>query len=456
MKGSEKPRRSFLKSGLLAGAAAWNFVPGKAGGRKSGRAEKNEAWEKRARAYLKSILYTRKQLEDWISGRATLGEAYDSQLGWLFADRRVKHGVDGSISTYRYSGARRTIMYGGNSCRINTYGNSFTHCDQVSDGETWQEVLAAHLCEPLRNFGVGGYSVYQAYLRMKREETRTPSQYIIFNIYDDDHYRNLHGWRNIRLGYTTGMWPAVVGSTMPYVAVNPATGRFAEFGNPCPTPESIHNLSDLDWVFERFKDDFVLKIVLAQRHLGKNSLQASYDLFEMLAREHGLEISIDNPEELRQTAQMLYTRAALFATMRIVEQIEQFASAQEKQLLFVLSYGRRKTAQVLRNLEELYPSTVREASDHPWCTANELTQVEPYQWATGYSDEMTYIFHSLDNARTWLEARPRGRFPIQGGLSTPPHRGTTGRNSALALLRGIQSALFRAKNDLDGLCLALS
>ena len=311
-------------------------------------AENNEEWEKRARAYLKSILYTPKQLEDWISGRATLGEAYDGQLGWLLADRRVKHGVDGSISTYRYSGARRTIMYGGNPCRINTYGNSFTHCDQVSDGETWQEALAAHLCEPLRNFGVGGYSVYQAYLRMKREETRTPSRYIIFNIYDDDHYRNLNGWRNIRLGYTTGMWPAVVGSTMPYVTVNPATGRFAEFGNPCPTPESTQNLSDLDWVLKRFKDDFVLKIVLAQKHPARNSPQASYDRFEMLAREHGLEVSIDNPEELRQTAQMLYTRAALFATMRIVEKIEQFASAQEKQLLFVLSYGQRNAAQVLK------------------------------------------------------------------------------------------------------------
>ena len=148
-------------------------------------APESEAWERQAHAYLKSILYPREQLEDWILGKATLGEAYDSQLGWLFADRRVKHGVDGSISTYRYAGARRTIMYGDNPCRINTYGDSFTHCDQVSDGETWQEVIAAHLCEPLRNFGVGGYSVYQAYLRMVREETRTPARYIIFNIYDD-------------------------------------------------------------------------------------------------------------------------------------------------------------------------------------------------------------------------------------------------------------------------------
>ena len=310
-----------------------------------------EAWERQAHAYLKSILYPREMVDDWILGRASLGEAYDGELGWLFHDRRVKHGVDGSISTYRYAGARRTIMYGDNPCRINTYGDSFTHCDQVSDGETWQEVLAAHLCEPLRNFGVGGYSVYQAYLRMLREETRTPAPYIIFNIYDDDHYRNLHGWRNIRLGYTTGMWPAVLGSTMPYVVANPATGQFTEFKNPCPTPESVRNLSDPDWVFERFKDDFVLKIVLARRDPGTSSTQPNYDAIEKLAREHGLQVSLGTPEELKRTAEMLYTRAALFATMRIVEKIERYASAQGKQVLFVLSYGQRNAAKVLKTGE---------------------------------------------------------------------------------------------------------
>ena len=314
-------------------------------------AQASETWERQAQAYLKSILYTREQLDDWILGRTSLGEAYDGELGWLFHDRRVKHGVDGSISTYRYGGARRTIMYGGKPCRINTYGDSFTHCDQVSDGETWQEVLAAHLCEPLRNYGVGGYSVYQAYLRMLREETITPARYIIFNIYDDDHYRNLHSWRNIRLGYRTGMWPAVLGSTMPYVVVNPATKQFAEFKNPCPTPESVRRLSDPDWVSKRFKDDFVLKIALAQRDPGTSSLQPIYGMIEKLAREHGLQISIGTPEELKRAAEELYTRAALFATMRIVEKIQRYASSQGKQVLFVLSYGERNAAQVLKTGE---------------------------------------------------------------------------------------------------------
>jgi len=71
-----------------------------------------------------------------------------------------KEGVDGSVSSYRYDkwDARRTIAYADRPCRINTYGNSFTSCEQVSDGETWQEYLASHLGEPVRNFGIGGYS----------------------------------------------------------------------------------------------------------------------------------------------------------------------------------------------------------------------------------------------------------------------------------------------------------
>lgn len=310
-------------------------------------AQSQATWNEQARSYLKSIQYTEQQLEDWLSGKATLSHTWDGELGWLLADRRVKHGVDGSIATYRYAGSRKTIMHADRPCRINTYGDSFTHCDQVNDGETWQEVLAAHLCEPLRNFGIGGYSVYQAYLRMKREERRTPAGTIIFNIYDDDHYRNLHGWRNVRLGYTTGMWPAVVGATLPFVQANPATGHFAEFPNPCPTPESVLRLANLDWVLDRFQDDFGLKIVLAEKHSDANPV-VHYEVIENLAREHGMEVRIDSPEKLKETARTLHTRAALFATMRIIEKIQAFAAGQAKQVLFVLSYGQRNTGRTLK------------------------------------------------------------------------------------------------------------
>lgn len=77
-------------------------------------------------------------------------------------------------------------MYADQKPRINTYGNSFTQCHQVSDGETWQEYLAAHLGEPIGNFGTGGHGVYQAYRRMLREGgSEHGTEYLILYIWGE-------------------------------------------------------------------------------------------------------------------------------------------------------------------------------------------------------------------------------------------------------------------------------
>jgi len=309
----------------------------------------NSAVGEQARAYLKSILYTRDQVSRWLSGETILsGETYDGELGWVLADRREQDAVDDSIAEYRYAGARRMIMHADRPCRINTYGDSFTHCDQVSDGETWQEVLAAHLCEPVRNFGVGGYSVYQAYLRMLREETRTPAKWIVLNIYDDDHYRNLHGWRNLRSGYTPQSRPGVKSPSLPYVRANPHTGEFKQFKNPCPTRESVVNLCDLEWASKRFNGDFVLELVLARRNLRAGRPELSYRPIQQLADAHGIETRVNSPETLQQTVTALDTNAGLFATMRIVELVEQYAARHGKRVLYVLSFGTERVRQTIQ------------------------------------------------------------------------------------------------------------
>lgn len=326
-----------------------------------------KSFETQAREYLKSILYTREEINDWILGKkiepgvwerkgdvylnvlGRTGETYDSVLGWLHTNRVEQDGVDGSKVVYSYGGARRMIMYEDKPCRINTYGDSFTHCDQVSDGETWQEVLAAHLCEPVRNFGVGGFSVYQAYLRMKQEETRTPAEYIIFNIYHDDHYRNLHSWRNIREGHTPeSRQGSVVSPPKPSVKVNPSTEEFKEFPNPCPTRESAYNLCDLDWVYETFKDDFVLRIILAERNIENNTPADSYADITELARQQCLDMKINSKESLQNAIHTLYTKAALFASMCVVDKVEELAVRHDKKVLYVLSYDR----DVLRTVVE--------------------------------------------------------------------------------------------------------
>jgi len=235
------------------------------------------------------------------------------------------------------------INYKHKKCRINCYGNSFTQCHQVSDGETWEEILAAHLGEPLRNFGVGGWSVYQAYLRMKREEKKTPAKYIIFNIWCDDHYRNLDAWRNIRVRKTEGFGEP----TLPYVEVNPKTGLFKEHPNPCPTKESVYNLCDLEWVVNRFKDDFVFNIMLAHQYAADRKTDKKYDEIKKIATTFGINTKIDDANSISSAANKMHTEAALFASMRIVELIEKNFSFKPRDIIEYLDLRRpifKKTA----------------------------------------------------------------------------------------------------------------
>ena len=329
-------RRNFLGNSFLG----WGALA--ASGMTHARGTAYPGNQTETRKYLERILYTREEVRNWIEGKNTgyIGERYDADIGWVHIAGHHKGGVDGSICEYSYepSGARRMPAFSDRPCRVNTYGNSFTHCDQVSDGETWQERLAAHLCEPVRNFGVSGHSVYQAFVRMKREEARTPASCIILNIYSDDHSRNLYGWASIASPRPEGNRPALRRPTKPYVRANPATGAFEEFGNDCPTPESLYNLCDLDWVYDRFKDDFRLQILLAQENIKRNSPERSYEGISAFAKHHGIEAEIRTAETLQETMQKLYAKVAFYSSTRIVEKAEEFAAARGKKVLYVLSY----------------------------------------------------------------------------------------------------------------------
>ena len=109
----------------------------------------------------------REMLDVFFDPDAPNWATFDTELGYRLRNSTVRDGLDNAftIATYPGTTARRLIHYADLPCRINTYGDSFTNCQQVSDGETWQEALAAHFGEPIRNFGCGGYSVFQAYRR---------------------------------------------------------------------------------------------------------------------------------------------------------------------------------------------------------------------------------------------------------------------------------------------------
>lgn len=300
-----------------------------------------------AREFLKQRVYSQSEIDGWLSGKLFPFCKYDSEIGYLHRDRRCREGIAGSLCTYTYdrnTGARSLVNHPNSYCRINTYGDSYTNCEQVNNGETWQEILAARIGEPIRNFGTGAHSVYQMYLRMRREEKLVPAKYLILNIYSDDHFRSLVPWQRIReasfgLNHT---WPP-----QPYITANPATGEFVEHPNPCSQSKELYNFCNVDWVYERFKDDFALRIMLAKKNAEVGTPEDSYKDIESLAEEYGNKAQIKTPRKLLEVANSIFKAAALYGGMRLVEKAEKFATENGKEVLFVASYSEVAIAEQL-------------------------------------------------------------------------------------------------------------
>jgi hypothetical protein len=233
------------------------------------------------------------------------------------------------------------VIHGrGEECRIHTYGDSFTHCDQVCDGETWQEFLAAHLREPIRNYGVGGHSVYQAYRRMLKVEREGPhrARYAILTIYDDDHFRNLDPWRGIRTGRHT---PSSF--TLPHLRVNVATGECREIDNPIPRREDVYKLCDPEWVWTTFKDDPILALA---RVMG--AVTGDSGDFAAASRQFGLTPQESAEADPAGAARRLHLQASLLATRRVLEWTESFIREAGKELMVILALGHANMAAALR------------------------------------------------------------------------------------------------------------
>lgn len=263
------------------------------------------------------------------------------------------------------------ISYADKHCRINTYGDSFTQCHQVNDGETWQEYLAGHFTEPIRNYGIGGFGVYQAYLRMAEYEAdpQTSAEYVILNIFDDDHYRNIDKWRWIRIGG----FREEVRRTNPnyfhanpwnYIRINPETGMFEEFESICPTKESLYNLCEPDFVAEHFKNDFVAHCEQAKSGGGFNQ-KIIRDVADLLQ----IRCDFTDKDISASTAERVHTAYALKSSEYVAEKARALTGAAGKKLMIVLSFG---TSNIYRSI------TDQDRFDEPYVKFLEGNQYDCY------------------------------------------------------------------------------
>lgn len=162
--------------------------------------------------------------------------SYDSTLGW---DRRYKT---------RYGERPVPRLYG--DPFIATFGDSYTHCDQVEHHETWQVFLAERLQRDVYNFGSGGYGTDQAYLKYlaKLEVLGTPV--VIFGINLENISRIVNVYRPFYAPHTG------IRLTKPRFLLK--GGRLELLPNPIGSvsdlvklkdPEYIESLGRHDWWF---------------------------------------------------------------------------------------------------------------------------------------------------------------------------------------------------------------
>ncbi|MBM4088834.1 MAG: hypothetical protein FJ276_05295 [Planctomycetes bacterium] len=281
---------------------------------------------------------------------------FDPEVGYILGNYMPRDGIDGSatFSTAQPDGTRTSFLYKGRPCRINTYGNSFTQCHQVSDGETWQEYLAAHLGEPIRNFGMGGFGVYQAYRRMVREEkTDRGAKYVMLYIWGDDHVRSLLRCRymltaswNRNQNDHEGRGRMFHGNFWSNVEMNLATGAIEEHDSRIARRDDLARMTDPDWMVENLKDDLALQMALYASGQIKeiDSLK-----LKQLNGHLNRPLDLDEHPLPRATVATLLDAYSFAATKTILMKARTFTSERGKQLMIILLDPYRVTRSLLED-----------------------------------------------------------------------------------------------------------
>ena len=120
---------------------------------------------------------------------------HDPVLGWTLKP-------DGQTELYQANaqGLRSNTIYSPvppkNKVRIATFGDSFVHCDEVKNSETWQHYLnGINSNIETINFGVSGYGSDQAFLRYQKLGQKYQPNIVIIGFMSENPKRSVNTFR---------------------------------------------------------------------------------------------------------------------------------------------------------------------------------------------------------------------------------------------------------------------
>lgn len=326
-------RRKFFKSNAVAATTimGYSFFPQFLEGSTNANDKKSYA------DYLRKSAVPKEELDVFLNENSWA--QFDPEVGYIMGNYMPHDGLDDSytISTVRNDGSRTSQIYADKPCRINTYGNSFTQCHQVSDAETWQEYLAGHLGEPVRNFGMGGFGVYQAYRRLiRRESMDKDSKYVIMYMWGDDYVRSVFRCRYATYYTQWNDYGGYMfhGNFWSNIEMDLESGKIVEKPNRISRKEDVYLMSDPEFMYENLKDDLMVQLHLMAGNMVNSDVNVKG--LNRLADILGISgIDFSSEESMQRSSNALKNKYSFEATKYVLTRTKEFCDKSDKELLLI-------------------------------------------------------------------------------------------------------------------------
>jgi hypothetical protein len=297
--------------------------------------------------------------------------SFDPEIGYVPRNIVLRDGMDFCRTTYTYepAGQRKMVNYADQPCRVNTYGDSFTQSQQCSDDESWQERLAAHIGEPIRNFGIGGHSVFTAYKRLLRMEAgECSAENLLLTIYDDDHVRNLDASRWIRTQWNDKerprerAWP-LHGLPWAHLRFDLSKGSFVEIPGLCRTGADLLSLCDPDHFYQAFHDDQIVRLFALEK-----GGEARFDDLEAVAEALSIKVNLRDPTTRMAEAARLRLEYGFKSSEFVLDKLAAWAEKHHKKLIVPMTYSEAQVINHLKGGERFDASFIEylEKKKIPW------------------------------------------------------------------------------------------
>ena len=309
----------------------YSFFPDFLNGAGSSKNKKSYA------VYLRKSAVPKEELDVFLNENSWA--QFDPEVGYIMGNYMPHDGMDSSstISTVSGEGSRTSQVYSEKACRVNTYGNSFTQCHQVSDAETWQEYLAGHLGEPIRNFGMGGFGVYQAYRRLiRREAEDKDSKYVILYMWGDDYVRSVFRCRYVTYYTKWNDYGGYMfhGNFWSNIEMDLDSGILVEKKSRISDKDEVYKMSDPDFMYENLKDDLMVQLHLMADNMVNTDIDVN-GLNRLAEILNVPEVDFTTEEGMQRSANNLKNKYSFEATKYILRKTQDFCREHDKNLLLI-------------------------------------------------------------------------------------------------------------------------